>query len=236
MSALNPSKNPFIHIGDWTPELISQIEVIVSQPVETTSDFTRKKSPTKRYWKSTVTFKYHTFESSIIKMNGCDIPYLSKQTYGKDYVYAVINQHVAKAIEAAGIKAELTVDIEDEKVKSNAEQCWKTINKLNDRFGSINKTGQFVPRSLPGIFNKTQSGLKANFDMIFNLKCNTDGGIDRTARTVFRLTPEASRCYIKQLNVDVQPPETDTSVPLQKATRGDIADDDLLAELDNLGI
>ena len=68
--ALPKGKNPFGTVSNWTPELLSQIEVVVAEPIETTNDFTKSKKAGARYWSTEVLFKYETYESKVIKMAG----------------------------------------------------------------------------------------------------------------------------------------------------------------------
>ncbi|KAM4067447.1 hypothetical protein HRG_012263 [Hirsutella rhossiliensis] len=105
--SLNPSKNPFPNIGKWTPELLNQIEIVIDDVKETTSPFTRSKSPNNRYWKAFVHFKYATYESKIIKMSDCDIPHINAANYGSDFIIAKLQKCVGDKIAAEALKKDI---------------------------------------------------------------------------------------------------------------------------------
>ncbi|KAK5153554.1 hypothetical protein LTR04_006172 [Oleoguttula sp. CCFEE 6159] len=59
---LPSGKNSFASVTDWTLELLSQIEIVVSQPEETTNDFTRSKKKAARYWATDAVFKFESYD------------------------------------------------------------------------------------------------------------------------------------------------------------------------------
>ena len=227
-------KNPFEAVSQWTPDLLSKVEVLVSTPVETTSDFTRTKKPGARYWSSDVTFKYKNFESKVIKMSSCDIPYIASESYGGDYMYALINRAIGDAVVRAGTEATLTVQANDDKLACSGDIWWKTINKIKGRVGTLNKEGSFVPRDFHGILAKTEGGVRGTIDVIFKLKCHTDDKSNRTGRTPFKIVADCSRFYIKQLNQDIVAPPLEATVETIRGNRADVATDDLMSAIDAL--
>lgn len=231
--SLPANKNPFISVGDWTPELLSQIEVKVGDPVETTSDFTRKRNPTFRYWKASVEFKYKEFKSRIIKMNGVDVPYVKATNYGQDFIYARLQKSVGNAIVAAGLPKDLKITTADKRVSSGAEEMWMTINGTAGRIGLVDASGNFDSKDVVAVFNKTQNGIKVNLDVVFNIRLQLVER-DRTARDVFTISADCSRASIKAGNVEVEPPAVDGTVPQQQASRNDIASQELIDMFDNL--
>lgn len=231
--SLPTDKNPFISVGNWTPQLLSQIEVKIGDPVETTSDFTRKRNPTARYWKASVEFRHKEFKSRIIKMNGVDVPYVKATNYGQDFIYARLQKCVGDAIVAAGLPKDLKVTTADKRVSSGAEEMWMTINGTAGRIGLVDASGNFDSKDVVAVFNKTQNGIKVNLDVVFNIRLQLVER-DRTARDIFAISADCSRASIKAGNVEVEPPAVDGTVPQQQASRNDIASQELIDMFDNL--
>lgn len=234
-------KNPFHTISNWTPELLQQVEIVVDDAVETTNDFTRSKQKAARYWSADVKFRYNDgkteYESGVIKMTNNDIPYIKNESYGGGYFYATCNVNIGNAIRDAAAKKNVQVSTDDEKTMSSSEQWWKTINKAEGRVGILQKDGTFVPKDLHGILVKTESGIRASIDVTVKVKFNSKAGKNfNPNKDVFRIVFDCSRCTIKSLRNPVDPPPLESSVEQAPSSRTDIANDDLINELESLEI
>ncbi len=232
---LPKNKNPFETVSNWTPELLEQIEILVPEPSETTNDFTRKNNPGARYWSTEVTFKYEAYESKVIKIAGCQIPYVQSASYGGDYFYATFNKALCDAIVKAGNDIGLTVQPNDDKLGYTDEFPWKTINKASGRVGYLDKNAKFQAKDLHNIFLRTEGGIRASVDVIIKLKGHTSGA-NRNQRTPFKVVADCSRCYIKQTRQDIPPPPLESVVETIRGTKADVASDDLISELEGLEV
>lgn len=230
---LPPNKNPFETISNWTPELLSLIDVVVAEPVETTNDFTKSKKANARYWSAEVLFRYEAYESKVIKMTGCQIPYIQNASYGGDYFYSTFNKALGDAIVKAGNNIGLTVQPNEDKLPYTDEFPWKTINKAGGRVGILDREARFLPKNLHDLLLKTESGIRASIDVIIKLKGNTNGP-NRNQRTPFKIVVDCSRCYIRQTRQDIPAPELESVVETIRGTKADIASDDLINELEGL--
>lgn len=243
--ALPTNKNPFTTFSDWDPASLNQIRIIISEPDETTGAFTRAQNPKDRHWKSAVSFSFGAFKATSLKISNVDIPFCEKAGYGESYVYACLNSHVGRAIRDAATNAGYILNVDEERVVSTEEQWWKTVNKVSGNFGSVSADG-FVTRSLPGIFEKTKKGIMVTAELRFFVKLHTTDMKDKTPQSVMRLGVEAVRLYVKSINRNIQMPLIHPKLPAgvlsgagaskPVVSRTDVAPDDLLAELEGLGI
>lgn len=232
---LPENKNPFETVSNWDAAKLAQIEVNVAEPVETTNDFTRSKKAAARYWSAEVRFKFRGYESKVVKMSQCGIPYIGSESYGGDYFYATVNKALVDAVAKAGNDAGLTIQPNDDKLPFTEDTPWKTINKAKGRAGVLDKSGSFHAKDLHGVFVKTEKGVGASIDVIFKLKAHTEGAA-RTQRTPFKVVMDCSRCYIRSLRHEVEPPALETVVETMLATKADVAPDGLIDELEGLEI
>lgn len=232
---LPKNKNPFDTQSNWTADLLDQINVFVGEPIETTNDFTKSKKANARYWSTEVVFKYESYESKVIKMAGCQVPYVQSASYGGDYFYTTFNKALGDAIVKAGNDIGLTVQANDDKLPYTDEFPWKTINKAAGRVGILDKEGKFIPKDLHNVLLKTEGGIRASVDIIIKLKGNTTGS-NRNARTPFKIVADCSRCYIRQTRQDIPAPELESVVETLRGTRADVASDDLISELESLDL
>lgn len=235
-------KNPFHMISEWTPEMLDLVDIQVSQPIETTNDFTRSKQRAARYWSSEVKFSYtdpdsnQEFTSGIIKMADNDIPRVDSPSYGGDFFYATCNRAIGDAVVAAAAKKNITVTIDDEKTVSNQNQWWKTINKAKNRIGVLQPSGNFEAKDIHKFMLKTESGLKVSLDVSIKLKFNTKDGSNIKPTSEFRIVFDLSRGLIRKLRNDVAPPAIETSVETAPVSRKDVASEELLDELNALDL
>lgn len=236
-----PGKNPFHTINNWTPELLSLIEIVVDTPIETTNDFTRSKQKAGRYWSTEVKFKYNDgkneYESGVIKMTNNSVPYIKNESYGGGYFYATCNKAIGDAIRDAAAKSNIQVATDDEKAISNTEQWWKTINKADGKVGILQDDGTFVPRDLHEILLKTESGVSMSIDVIVKLKFGSKTGKNyNPSKDKLRIILDCSRGIIKGLRNGIEPPPIEASVEQTPVSRTDIATESLLAELESLDL
>lgn len=234
-------KNPFHVVTNWTPELLSKIEVVVEDPIETTNDFTRSKQKAARYWSGDVKFKFSDgkaeYESGVIKMSNNQIPYIKNESYGGGYFYATCNRAIGEAIRDAAAKKNINVVIDDEKAMSDTEHWWKTINKTDGRVGVLQQDATFVPKDFHQVLVKTESGISASIDVIVKLKFNSRSGKNfNPGKDAYRINFDCSRAVIRSLRNPIEPPPLQTSVEQVPVSRADVAAESLLNELDSLEI
>lgn len=225
---LPTGKNPFTQRGEWPKEILDQIEISVINLRETTSDFTRKRNPGKRYWRGDVNFKFEQFESRILKMANCPVPYHKNPTYGKDFIYANLQKSVGEAIVAACTKEGITATHFDKKISGTDKDWWATINNTDGSIGTVDSNGDFEPKDVQMIFDVTELGARINLDLVFSVRLTLDDGADRKPTDTFRVVTDCSRGGIKAIKQEVPPPQIETQIPQQRAARIDVADQGLL--------
>lgn len=230
------SKNLLSTVGEWTPELLSKIEVAVSDIEETTSEFTRRRNPKNRYWRGKIWFKQDGHSSRIIRMYNREVPYVKATNYGSSYVYANLQRCVATHIADACGKKDISVDTNDPKLFGAPEQWWCTINNLDKNIGIVDKDGNFMPKDAATILQKSELGMRVNFDLIFSIRLTVTEGRDRSAADKFRIVPDCSRASIKAINQEIEPPSVETQVPVQKATKADVASQELIDAIEALTV
>ncbi|PHH59216.1 hypothetical protein CDD81_3558 [Ophiocordyceps australis] len=234
LSSIPSNKSPFNIIGKWDREILDHIQIEIGDPKETTSDFTRKKNPNNRYWKAYVTFKYGKHDSRIIKMLNCDVPHIKSSNYGIEYIVANLQREVGDAIVEAAMKKDIIANMHDKRAASTDDNWWLTINNINGRVGLIDQLGEFEPRDMGMIFTKTESGIRLNLDLVFCLRLTIDEKRDRTSKDVFNVVADCSRGAIMAVRQEVQAPTVEAAIPQQRATKQDIASQELIDALDQL--
>lgn len=227
-------KNPFAIVTEWTERYLQDIEIVISDLKETTSDFTRKRNPHHRYWKSNVSFKYKGKESRILKMAQCPVPYFKATSYGKDYVYASLQKPVCDAIIKAAMSKDIVVTGHDPKISGSDNEWWATINNLDGRVGTVDSNGNFEAKDLKMAFDKSELGARINFDLVFSIRLTLENGAERKPHDVFRIVPDCSRGAIKAIKQEIEPPNVETQIPQQGATKADVADQELMDSLNAL--
>lgn len=228
-------KNPFIAVGNWTSSLLNELDVVIGDPRETTSDFTRKKNPENRYWKAPIHFKYKETESKIIKMAGCSVPYIQATNYGSDFIVVQLQRVVADDIIKEALQKGILVNLADKRVSNyESETWWATVNNVSGKIGVADKEGKFQTVDLGHIITKTENGVRINLDLTFNLKLTKENKKDRTDKDVFQLAPELSRGAIMQINEEIEPPQVETGVPQQPLSKLDVASQELIDAIANL--
>lgn len=236
------NSNPFYVVTDWKPELFEHVTVRISDPTETTNDFTRLKSKTARYWVCDVGFEYtdpntnRRYKSGIMKMTDCDVPYVNSQNYGTNFFYSTCNRHIGDAIIKAAAKKNMLVSPDDERVISNPNQWWKTINKVDGRVGTLDADANFRPVDLHELFARTENGIKASLDVVAKLKFSTKDGSNIRQGSQFRIAFDLSRGLIKGLNNNVAPPMLESSIEIAPVRKTDVTSADLAEELSALGL
>lgn len=228
------NKNPFTTNAKWTPDLLKQISIVIDDPVETTSNFTRQRNPTNRYWKAQVHFEFDKFKQRIIKMADCDVPYIKATNYGSQFIVARLQKAVSDAIVAEALKKNIIITIQDKRAASDDNNWWTTINNIDGRIGTVDNAGQFEPKDLGAIFNKTQEGVKINFDVVLTIKLTTTDKRDKTSRDAFSLVADCSRGALIAVKQDIEAPQVETNIPQQPASKGDIAPQELTELIDQL--
>ena len=231
---LPKNRNPFQTVANWTPDMMKEIGIVLTDVTETTSDFTRKKNPKNRYWRGNITFKYKEYESRILKMAGCGVPYTKSTNYGTDYVYASLQKSVSDAIIAACMKKDIIVTTDDPKFTSGPNEWWATINGLKDKVGTVTADGEFSPKDLSAILKKTELGVRINFDLVFSIRLTVTDEQDRKPQQAFRIVPDCSRASIKSIREEIEPPSIESSIPQQPAAKVDVASQELLDAIDAL--
>ena len=241
LSKLAAGKNPFYSITNWDEDSLRNVTVEVKKTIETTNDYTRKSKPSSRYWSSDVLFKYtdasgKEFSSKVIKMGICDIPYVPSESYGSNYFYANVNAAIVRKIVEAANDSQMNVSEYDKKLSSTEANRWFTINKSQNKVGTLDAKGTMNPRDLHEILVKTEKGVTATVDVIVKLKADDPNGSERSSRTPFHVNFDCSRATIKKRHTYIEPPPLESSVEQAPAQKSDIATDELIGELESLGI
>ncbi|KAJ5286584.1 hypothetical protein N7508_011238 [Penicillium antarcticum] len=231
---LPTGKNPFANRGEWTSDVLKQIDIAVTDFRETTSDFTRKRNPGHRYWRGNVTFKFEGFESRILKMAMCPVPFHKNTTYGKDFIYANLQKPVADAIIKACLKEGIVATHLDKKISGTDRDWWATINNTDGSIGTVDESGDFDVKDLQHIFDATSKGARINLDLVFSVRLTLTDGKERKDNDTFRIIADCSRGAIKAINQDIEPPNVETQIPQQRASKQDIVGQDLLDAINNL--
>ncbi|KAF2857432.1 hypothetical protein K470DRAFT_172235 [Piedraia hortae CBS 480.64] len=151
-------RNPFETVNNWTKETFGKVEVVIGTISETTSEFTKKKNPTNRYWRAPVSFKLNNFESMVLKQANVAVPYNRGQNYGVDYMYVGMPKFIGTHIENAAVQ------VDDDRLNSTDTEWWKTLNNCTDSCGIITRDDNFEPRDLSNAFRATKKGIIVNVD------------------------------------------------------------------------
>lgn len=239
---LNPTKNPFPSTGHWDAKTFSEIKVVfaaLTSKNETTNELTRANHPEARYWKAPITFSYSSFSSTTIRFDNVQIPFHSGRDYGSKFVYVGLPPFAGTGFADAGKTLRPTV-IQEKSLLPDPSKWWKIANSVDQVFGSLNNTtNKFYAKSLATIFESTGKGVTANIVAKFNVKASTDDRLPLKPATHCTVALEIVRGYIVSLDVDIPPPgrvmRTKAKVePL--ATSSDVATDDLMKRLSELGL
>jgi len=241
-NSLSPNKNPFSGFGAWTEETLRQITIeapILSGTDETTNALTRSNNPENRYWKAPIVYRYGPFSSTEIKFENVHVPYHTKEGYGNDFVYMCFPGFAADVFSEA-CKQRRPTRVTEAALVPDRNRWWKIANKVEGKFGYLNKTtGGFKPVSLETIFDSTHAGITVNAVITINFKASTMAKNPLKATTMGTLSVEVVRAYIEKLDVNVQmpariPKNKNTRPPV--ATNADVASDDLMRRLAEIGI
>lgn len=232
-------KNHFVNIGNWTPDKLKNLQVIIGPIKETTSSFTKKNSgENHRYWKAPIEFKYENMTSKVIKMAAVHVPYVEKQNYGKSYVMASLQRAIGDAIVKAGIASDITITLDSGNIKNPKESWWATINGIDGKVGIANGKADFVTTDLYSVFDRTnKKGVVANLDLVFHIKFATDDSSDRNNKSTFTIAADCSRMVLLTVGVpDMPSPPIDSVVPMQALSKQDVASQELVTQLMQLGL
>ncbi|KAL4766738.1 hypothetical protein BDW60DRAFT_201843 [Aspergillus nidulans var. acristatus] len=227
-------KNPFASVSKWTEKFLDEVTIDISDIKETTSDFTRKRNAGHRYWKGSITFKYKNHSSKILKMSQCAVPFTKASNYGADYVYARLQKPVCDAIIKSAMSKGIVVTGIDPKVSGSDNEWWVTINNIAGRIGTVDAAGNFEAKDFRTALEKSELGALVNFDLTFAIRLTLENNADRKPHDVFRIVPDCSRGAIKFINQEIEPPSIETQIPQQKATKEDVADQELIDSLNAL--
>lgn len=235
-------KNIFLSTTKWTQELVDSIDVIVGDVKSTTNTFTLRNNPDARHWKADISFRHGDNASSILKEGNAPIPWNRGNTYGTDYIYVnlpiIIGRKVQAAVQAKGFKCKT----EDDRLISDGDDWWKSVNTAAERNGVVKADASFEQRDIGSIFKVTKTGIVVNLDYIISVKLTKlkselgDAAEKLDNKDVFRLAIDASRVGLKQIKFDAPGPPLVPRIPTQRAAKDDIASDDLLEELSMLGV
>jgi hypothetical protein len=232
-----PQKSdPFKTFNAWDEETFGQIDIIVEAIAETTNDYTRSKNPTNRYWRAPVKFSYKNYTSDLLKQANVEVPYNRGSNYGEDYMYVCMPKFVGARIAEAAAKQGITVQTDEDRIISTETKWWKTLNNCKERCGVITNDGDFQERRIANAFVNSKKGIRINLDYCVFLRLTKDDKSDRNDKDVFRVVLDCSRVALKEVRVDVEPPPLTSRVPTSNAMKDDIATDDLIAQLESLGV
>lgn len=226
--------NPFSTVGNWEMYM-DKLDVVVDEPKETTSAFTRERNKDARYWKAGVKFVSGDYESTSIKMFACEVPYVSGSGYGQSYFYARLPRAIGDRIKETAISRDMSVKVTDDaKFKTSDNEWWCSVSISPESIGVLDRSGIFEPRPLTSIMEVTgQRGVLLNLDLEFSLKVSTDASKGRSPRDVFKIVPNATRAYIVDIDQDIPVPTLSGRRNAQAAP-GDIASESLVNRLMDL--
>lgn len=224
--------------GSWTEDNFKNVKIIVADPKESTNAFTKQTKPNARYWKSGIEFEYKDYKSKVIKMVNVRVPYMGKQNYGSNYIVGELQRIVGEHIVAAALKKDIIVTMDSKDIKYDNDKWWSTVNGVkHDNVGFLTTQGVLEQVELPVLFERSDNkGLIMNLDVYFNIKFSTEDGGDRTSKSKFTISTEISRGYIMDFGVDIEPPATESSIPVQPATKIDVASQELMDKFNKLNV
>jgi hypothetical protein len=240
--SLDPTRDPFSTVGDWTEKSFSEIKIIftsLTHKNESTNDLTRENRPEARYWKGPISFNYSSFSSQTLRFNNVQIPYYGGKGYGSSFVYIGLPGFVGSAFADAGKVLRPTV-VQERSLVPDPQRWWKIANNVEGCFGSLDgRTGKFFAKSLATIFASTGKGVTANIVVKFNVKASTDEKQVLKPATPCTIAVEVVRAYIASVNVDIPAPTkaVRTKAKIEPlATSSDVATDDLKRDLAAMGL
>lgn len=237
-----PNKNPFPSFGTWTEAALRDITIefpFLTGKNETTNDLTRSTRPEARYWKAPIVFRYGQFTSDTMRFDNVSIPYQTSKGYGTNFIYLCLPGHAANIFAEAG-RTKRPTKVTEKSLAPDRARWWKIANNVQNSFGVIdNNSKKFRVRSLETIFDSTQSGVTASVVLKFHFKASTEEKEPLKQTNVGTVAVTVVRGYLSDVNVNIEPP---TRVALTKqapeptATSSDIASDDLMKRLADLGL
>jgi hypothetical protein len=240
--ALPANKNPFTTFGAWTPETLSEIEIVM--PVltgknESTNELTRSTKPEARYWKAPVVFKHGNFTSTTIRFDNVPIPFHTGKGYGSSFIYLCLPGFAAQKFAEAGKSRRPTV-VTEKSLQADPNRWWKVANKVDESFGIVNgETKKFQKKSLEVIFDATNAGITASVVLSFLFKASTDSMEPLKPTTSGTIAINLERGFISGTDVNVEMPVRLTNRKQKAdptAVSKDVADDALMKRLAELGL
>lgn len=232
-----PQKSdPFKTFNAWDEETFGQIDVTVDAISETTNDYTRSKNPNNRYWRAAVKFSYKNFSSEVIKQANVEVPYNRGANYGEDYMYVCMPKFIGAGIANAAAKQGITVQTDEDRINSTETKWWKTLNNCKERCGVVTNDGEFQERRIANAFVTTKKGIRINLDYCVFLRLTKSDKSDRNDKDIFKVVLDCSRVALKEVKVDVEQPPLTSRIATSSAVKDDIATDDLLAQLESMGV
>jgi len=241
-SGLPANKNPFTTFGAWTPETMSEIEIVV--PVltgknESTNELTRATKPEARYWKAPIVFKYGNFSSTTIRFDNVHVPFHTGKGYGSSFIYLCLPGFAAERF-AEACKSRRPTVVTEKSLQPDRNRWWKVANKVEDSFGVVNgETKKFMKKSLEVIFDATNSGITASVVLSFMFKASTDSMEPLKPTTSGAIAVNLERGFISATDVNVEMPvriNRNKQKADPTAVSRDVADDALMKRLAELGL
>lgn len=235
------SKGPFATFNRWTPELLNEITIKIGEPIASKPKLGGDDKQA-RYWNSDITFQFGGFINEIIKVGGIEVPAMSSKNYGIEFLYAALPEFICDAICEAANKAGIKVTPNDPKIIPTNGVWWRVFNGCRNKIGIVATNGQFQPKPVNEIFSHTKQGILVNFDIVFKLRLtkNVQKGqetvTERTDDDVFVIVSECSRAALKDIEIDVIPPNLVARIATQPAARDDIAPAGMLEKLQKMGL
>jgi hypothetical protein len=239
---LSASNNPFTHKGSWTAGEFSQIAVTfpsLGTQNETTNELTRSNRPEARYWKGDIMLSYESYRARTLRVYNVPVPYHNGKGYGESFIYIGLPGFMESVFAAAGKTMRPTVTAE-KALMPDSNYWWKIVNDVSTRVGVIDSnTRQFRPVNLATVLESTLLGVTLNLEIGFVAKASTMDKSLLKASTPFTVGVTLNRGYIAATDVSVEKPRRvprAVHVELPKATRADVATDDVLSRLSALGL
>lgn len=239
---LRPDRNPFPTFGAWTPKQLSQVDIvfpILTGKNESTNELTRSNKPEGRFWKAPIIFKFGNFTSETLRFDNVHVPFHTNSGYGSNYVYLCLPGFAAEMFADAG-KLRAPTIVAEKSLVPDPERWWKIANNVQGSFGIVRQTSKrFIPISLESILNTSNAGITCSVILNFKCKASTDEREALRSTTARTVAVEVVRAFICETDVNVQMPvrvsrEKPKVVP--SASSSDIATDDLMKRLSELGV
>ncbi|GJD05439.1 hypothetical protein ColKHC_14264 [Colletotrichum higginsianum] len=230
-----------------SPESFNGMVMENANMVETTSDFTRQKSPSTCYWKAKPTFKKGGKTAQTLRLVNVKVPFFKDKAgnYGslEGYMNGGVDAYLREGIEKMVRGKAVRVVTEESSLVSTTKCWWKTFNNLNGTVGTLDSQSEFDAKVPRQIMIAKQGGIIINGEFSVQLQasrvCEEGNDTPLSTEDVVTVKVDVVRAYINAIGVDIDVParkSTTQGFEATKPVKAEITPDDVISQLAQLGL